>query len=230
MTDRNERSPVPWKVSDVAIATGLVFVGFLITVGLLGAAIGFFGADDPSLVTIWAVGALEGLMLVAVWSVTVRKYGVRWNALGLRRPRARRSFLLPVLALLGSLVFTAIYTVVVTGLGAESLEPPEVPEDLLGQGLTRVANSLVLVLWGPFAEEVFFRGFILAALVPSMGILGAAAASSAVFAAAHISPGAMAPIFVTGLLLSWLYLRTGSIWPSFIAHALQNLIAVSVAS
>ena len=39
---------------------------------------------------------------------------------------------------------------------------------------------------------------------------------------------AMAPIFFAGLLLSWLYLKTGSIWPSFVAHALQNLIAVSM--
>jgi membrane protease YdiL (CAAX protease family) len=36
------------------------------------------------------------------------------------------------------------------------------------------------------------------------------------------------PLFVTGLLLSWLYLRTGSIWPPFAAHAAQNLLALAV--
>ena len=51
--------------------------------------------------------------------------------------------------------------------------------------------------------------------------------ASAVFAAAHASLAVVLPLFVIGLLLSWLYLRTGSIWPPFAAHAAQNLLALA---
>jgi membrane protease YdiL (CAAX protease family) len=86
---------------------------------------------------------------------------------------------------------------------------------------------MVVVVWGPFAEEVFFRGFLLAALLPALGPTRAAAVSSAIFAGAHLTLSTMMPIFVTGMLLSWLYLRSRSIWPPFMAHAVQNLAAVA---
>ena len=135
---------------------------------------------------------------------------------------------MPWLALMGSLAFTGVYSAVVSALGLDSLELPPIEEGLLGQGAIRVLNSVVIAGWAPFAEEVFFRGFILAALVPSLGMVRAAIVGSVVFAAAHLTLGTMVPIFVTGLLLSWLYLRSRSIWPPLVAHMAQNLIAVSV--
>ncbi len=120
---------------------------------------------------------------------------------------------MPWLALMGSLAFTGVYSAVVSALGVDALEPPPIEEDLLGHGGIRVLNSVVIAGWAPFAEEVFFRGFILAALVSPLGMVRAAVVGSAVFAAAHLTLGTMAPIFVTGLLLSWLYLRSRSIWP-----------------
>ena len=94
--------------------------------------------------------------------------------------------------------------------------------------MQKVVTVIAIVAWGPFAEELFFRGFILAALIGPLGPLRAAAVSSALFAAAHVSIEAALPVFVTGMLLAWLYLRTRSIWPPVTAHALQNFIAVSV--
>jgi membrane protease YdiL (CAAX protease family) len=41
--------------------------------------------------------------------------------------------------------------------------------------------------------------------------------------------GVVIPIFVTGLLLTWLYAKTGSLVPSLLAHIGQNLLALAVA-
>lgn len=229
----SENQPVPWKATDVAVATALVFVvfaGFLVFQIVLDLAIGIDGAEERTLLNPWVIGMFEGLMLVAVWVFGIKKYNVRWRTLGLRRPEGRLSFMLPWLALLGSLVFYGIYGGVLIGLGLDSFLPPPIPGDVLGSGLSRLANTLVIVLWGPFAEEAFFRGFLLAALLRTLGPLRAAAISAAVFAAAHLTLSSMVPIFVTGLLLAWLYIRTRSIWPPITAHAAQNLIAVSLAS
>ena len=167
-------------------------------------------------------------MLSAAWTFGVKRYNATWQALGLRRPQATRSFTMPWIALMGSLLFTGLYAATVSALGLEALEPPPIEEDLLGRGGIRALNSVIIAGWAPFAEEVFFRGFILAALVSPLGVVRAAVVGSAVFAAAHVDPGTLVPIFVTGLLLSWLYLRSRSIWPPLIAHMAQNLIAVSV--
>jgi membrane protease YdiL (CAAX protease family) len=219
---------VPWKVHDIAIAIALVFLGFLAAILVLAATARVADVDERAVLSPWLTGILEGLMVLAVWVFGIRKYRVGWRALGFRGTQNGRSFALPWLALLGSLLFTGLYTVIVRALGLESLLPPPLPEDALGSGVTRLLNSLVIVVWGPFAEEVFFRGFLLAGLVPAFGLTWAAIISSTIFAAAHMSLGSLIPIFVTGLLLAWLYIKTRSLWPPITAHAIQNLIALSV--
>ena len=219
---------VPWKVADVAFATALVFVGFLAILFSLRLAIGVTGTEERTLLTPLVAGALEGLMLVSAWAFGIRKYRAPWHSVGLRRPRARWSAILPWAALLGSLAFAGIYSVTVSAMGLGSLLPQPLPEDVLGHGLSKLLNSMVIVMWGPFAGEIIFRGFLLAALVPALGPVRAAAVSSAIFAGAHLTLSAMIPMFVTGLLLAWLYLRSRSIWPPLTTHAAQNLIAVSL--
>ena len=138
--------------------------------------------------------------------------------------------LLPWVALFLSLTFGGLYVVVVTTLGIDFLLPPAIPANALGEGFYRSVNIVVIGILGPMAEEVFFRGFLLGGLAQPMGPLRAALVASAVFAISHLSVGVMIPFFVSGLLLSWLYLKTRSIWPSFTAHAAQNIIAISALS
>jgi membrane protease YdiL (CAAX protease family) len=167
-------------------------------------------------------------MLLAVWLFGIKKYRVPWETVGLRRPLVRNRLGLPAAALVGSLAFGTAYAATVSALGVDALQPEELPADLLGQGVTRVLNTVVILFWGPFTEEIFFRGFLFAALIAPFGAVRAAVISSAVFALAHVSIATMPPIFVTGLLMSWLYLKGRSVWLPFSAHMAQNLIALSV--
>ena len=153
---------------------------------------------------------------------------MRWRVLGFRRPQVPRSLLLAALALFLSLAFAVLYAAVATAIGVESLEQQPIPDKALGEGVFRLANIAVIGIIGPLAEEVFFRGFLLAGLVASLGTMRGVVAASIIFAVAHFSLGSMIPIFVTGMLLSWLYLRTRSLWPPLVAHAAQNLIALAL--
>lgn len=218
---------VPWKLSDVAIAIGLIFASFFVLALLVGVATSTIGEEGVIELTPWLFGIFEGLMVVFAWFFSIRKYHVSWQALGLRMPEARWSFALPWAVLFGSLLFAFIYETVVEALGIEALEPPPVPAESLGEGATRALNVVVIGLWGPFAEEVFFRGFLLAAFVARLGAAWAVVASAAVFAIAHLEIGSLIPIFVVGLLFGWLYLRTRSLWPPIMAHMLQNIIALA---
>jgi len=85
-----------------------------------------------------------------------------------------------------------------------------------------------LALATPLTEEIFFRGFIFAGLIPRLGVGWAMVASAAIFSVSHVSVGVLVPIFITGLALAWLYWRTGSLWTSIAAHAGQNALVVAV--
>ena len=81
---------------------------------------------------------------------------------------------------------------------------------------------------GPLAEEIFFRGLIFRLYLQARGPLVAYLVSSAVFALLHVNLPALAPIFVLGLVLAWLYRSTGSLTPGLLAHALNNGVAFMV--
>ncbi len=220
---------VPWKTGDAVAATSLVFGAFVVLLLLAPAMDAVYKGEVGSLVP-WFAATAEGAFLVAVWLFGVNRYRTGWRVADLRGPRTPRSFLLPWLVVVASLGFASAYVLVLASLGLDSLWPSPVPEELTGHGVRRLLNGAIVVGLGPFAEEVFFRGFLLAALVRPFGVLRAAVVSSAVFALAHLSLSAMVPILFTGLLLAWLYLRSRSIWPPVMAHAAQNLLAFTLAA
>jgi membrane protease YdiL (CAAX protease family) len=41
--------------------------------------------------------------------------------------------------------------------------------------------------------------------------------SGALFSIAHLGSGGLVPAFILGILLAWLYWKTGSLWPCILA-------------
>ena len=213
---------VPWRTLDVVKGVALVGGAALIIL-IIALALDL----SPGVATI-LIAALDGTMIVAVLIFGVGRYRVPWSIAGMRMPRRlTAALLLPWLVLLLSLTLSALYAVAIRYGGWERLEPSTLPADILGSGMLKVVNMLVLTLWVPMSEELFFRGFLLTGLLHRMGPVGAAVASSLLFAVGHGSLGALVPTLIAGLLLSWLYLRTRSLLPCFMAHSAQNIIAVS---
>ena len=223
---------VTWTVLDIVVGSAIVLLGTVAVVILLAFTplAPESEADSIGIGFFWVSAALHGaLTLFVVWLYVVRRYRLRWSALGLRRPTGKYVNLLALATLLGSLGFTALYGWVVSTLGLDVLLPEPVPEELADRRYF-VISAILIAGWVPFVEEVFFRGFIFSGLAVRYGILAAGAISAAVFAAAHLSLGSLAPVFVTGILFAWLYHRTKSISATFSAHAGQNLIALSFAA
>jgi sodium transport system permease protein len=109
------------------------------------------------------------------------------------------------------------------GEGAEKIE--ELINGLLaGYGMT-VTVMLVGVLPG-ICEEIFFRGSMVAGLQRGIGPIGAICVSAFLFAASHGSPDRFLPQCVLGVLLAVLVLRSGSILPGMLVHALHNAVIV----
>lgn len=92
-------------------------------------------------------------------------------------------------------------------------------------------NAVVVALVGPFTEELTFRGLgfgLLARFGPVLAVAGTALA----FAAAHGLIAGLVPLFVFGLGVGMLRLRTGSVYPGMLLHACFNgaVLALAAAS
>lgn len=220
---------VPWRVRDTLAGLAVVLAATFLAVVLAKVSDGSTLSDGSALVPVVLL-LLQLLTVSAVWVFGIRRYGSSWKSLGLVKARGKWAYALAGAALLASLFLGGVYTSLAMAADLDSLIPPPIPSDALGAGLVRLSNIAVIGLVGPLAEEIFFRGFMLAAMVNTMGALRGAAAGSALFAISHGDVGVMVPAFMSGLLLSWLYLKTRSVGPPFTAHMVQNLLALSLAA
>ncbi len=111
-------------------------------------------------------------------------------------------------------------------------------------GLAIPVIVLVVVIFGPAVEELVFRGAVfnglyrlgmLAAagneskrfksIVDKVSFVAAALVSSAVFALLHLEPVLLAALLILAMTLCTLFRRTGSLLPTFVAHATFNSFA-----
>jgi uncharacterized protein len=84
----------------------------------------------------------------------------------------------------------------------------------------------VVCLAAPVVEETVFRGVLYRWLRGVMPLGTAMVASATVFAAAHAVTLLFLPLLGLGILLAWVYERSGSLWPGVVVHALFNLLGI----
>ncbi len=220
------RLTVPWRGGQVA--WGLLFLVIGASILLLAVAIILLLTGDLNqALSAWASSVLVGLVILfIVWYLGLRPTGASFALLGLRATRipVGRAILWTIGALVLSFGATWLYSFIIERIGVDWLLPPESYGEIVFEGPAVILTFLALALWTPLTEELFFRGFVFAGLVHRRGVPGALIYSALIFSAFHLlaGPGVLVPIFITGILLAWLYHRTGSLWPSIAAHAGQN--------
>ncbi len=87
---------------------------------------------------------------------------------------------------------------------------------------------LFVGLLGPVMEEIFFRGFVYTALRSRFGIPRGILISAIIFAALHMNIGAFFPILALGILLSYIYEKTGTLISSITMHILHNSLVLGL--
>jgi len=244
----------PWTVGDIARGVAMVIGLFivvlilsvvsltLILIGQLGlegiAELGAEGLEQllssqvflqPLLIVSFVASfALQGVIFLTAWLFSVSKYRCGWQALGFRSFNMKRALLLVLVVLGIAVLVNVLYELLIVYLGMEP--PPAVPPEFIQSGLSLAMLSLLALLVAPFVEETFFRGFILPGVGSRIGYGWGAVLSALIFALVHVLTlwqlGVMVPIFLLGLLLAWLYMRTGSIWPCIFTHFAYNSLAL----
>jgi uncharacterized protein len=149
--------------------------------------------------------------LVEISERTVVSLGLRWGILGWLSTSLLGAALLPWLASRGF-----------------DLHRQEAIEMFAraGSASVRIALSLTAVIIAPMAEEFIFRGWLYPVLKRFTTGPFAALATALLFGAVHVNFAGLIPLTFFGLLLCWLYERSGSLLTPMLAHSLFNGITL----
>lgn len=115
-------------------------------------------------------------------------------------------------------------------LGRDTDEIEERARELTDRanGFGLVMLALVVVVGAPLAEELFFRGLTLRALLRRVGAPAAVVLSSALFAATHLDLLSFPALFVFGVVMAVLVRRSGRLGPAWWAHIGFNATTIAI--
>ncbi len=219
---------VPWTMGDVALA---LILPLLLVVLNVGAAITTDTDIDDLTETDHIVGlafgfVLEAALLAFVYYFAVRKYRGSWSSLGFRRPENVRWWF-PLAIVGGSFLTIWVWVglLYVLGIAPES----NIPENIYDYAIPVVMLGLLTIIVAPFAEEVFFRGFLFQGAAKRWGMWAGIGFSAFIFGLAHAgAPESwllLPAIAAIGAIFAWGIAKSGSIYPSLFAHVVFNSVS-----
>ncbi len=219
---------VPWTIGDIARA---LILPLLLIVLNVGAAITTDVDTDDLTETDHIIGlgfglVLEAALLALAYYFAVRKYRGSWRSLGFRRPVNMRWWL-PLAILGGSFATIWLWVGLLYALGIA----PEsnIPENIYDFAIPVVMLGLLTIIVAPFAEEVFFRGFLFQGVAKRWGMWAGIGFSAFIFGLSHAgAPDSwllLPAIAAIGAIFAWGFAKSGSIYPSLFAHVVFNSVS-----
>jgi len=105
---------------------------------------------------------------------------------------------------------------------------PSLNDELVKMGFGHLSSFIIICLIPGITEEIAYRGLIQHWLQTAIKPWRALILTSALFTAMHLSVLSAPYLFLLGLLLGWLKLKTGSLYPSMLVHILHNYAVISI--
>lgn len=241
------RPDLPWTFPDLGVST-LAAIPFLVLAFGLAfqemrawmdrpEGIGGMLADVSILRLMLGTALATDLAASAVVLYRGRvRHGLPWSQMGFWFPGVREAFVKPLLWIACFLLAELCYERILVWQGlspasqllAGLIGTARAPEDKLFVVLT--AGILIPVL-----EEFLFRGFLFPLFTRYVGLGWGMAISTFLFAVGHLEPVpggwiqnalSLPPFLLLGILLCWLFQRSGSLLPAIVAHVANNLFQV----
>jgi len=95
---------------------------------------------------------------------------------------------------------------------------------LAGFETSLFGSVLALVVVAPMTEELLFRGLIMRGFLSRYAVGKAIFASAILFGIFHLNPWQFVHTTIIGILLAWWFVRTKSLVPCILGHALNNAL------
>ena len=135
----------------------------------------------------------------------------------------------PVFAMIVDNILVLVYGVMFVAMFGE----PTIPELPGGTSWESSSSALILTfisicILTPISEELLFRGYILDSINRIHGKWPAILLSSLLFGLVHFDPYIIGMATIGGVIYGWIRIRTGSLIPGIVAHAMWNTMALIV--
>lgn len=191
----------------VATVLGSLLTGVLQKIGSVSVGFGAF------------LGYVIQFSLVIIFGLFQRK---------IRSPKETRLLKFGLAKLDFVIILWGTIMVLATGVVIEPLLNlfPETYWDRLGNimaaGGWMMFTSIVIA---PIMEEILFRGILQDALMRKYGVFVGILIASAVFGIVHLIPQQVVNAFMIGIVLGYIYYRTGALLPVILIHCINNAIS-----
>jgi membrane protease YdiL (CAAX protease family) len=221
--------PARWNIWDVArVVILFLFFGYMLVIieSLLLRVIPILKDDNFRMMVNTSI--LDTLAVVFIIYFTVNQYKEDLVSLGLSAKNFVKNVfygLVGYIAAAPILVLILALVALVVQITKYVPETQPVVELFLKEENAPflVYTSIFTAVLGPVIEELFFRAFMYNAFKKTIGIFWAMLITSAVFASLHTNIVGFFPIMALGVLLAYMYEKTGTLVSSITVHMLHNL-------
>lgn len=207
------------------------FIVVELTWVLVQIGVDFSAVNDAVLETILTAITWVVVLLLAVGvPFFVYKKKITRRDIGLQRLPTWAELGLALAGYVASAI-VAYYAIIFLGTivpGFDAVEEQDVGFVGLSHRYEYVVAFVTLVIIAPFAEEIFFRGYIYGKLKRYIPTWLAIVVVSIMFGAAHGQWNVGVMTFIMSLFMCGLRDLTGSLWPAIVLHMTRNGIAYTV--
>lgn len=131
------------------------------------------------------------------------------------------------LALKGYALYLAIsvFACILVVYGGIKIPGYQIPAPIFGATVPAIiAVGVIMVIILPVIEEIIFRKFLLQLLTDKVGNMRGSIITAMLFASVNSIHRGFIPVFILGLILNWVFMRSKSIWPCIWLHVINNAV------
>lgn len=230
------RQSTPWGIKDVVGVLVFAFLGGTVSAALsprLLARTTWLAEGIPGreALQILAASYVQSFLLFAlVLFCVLFKYRASIAEVGLSCLSFRGLFYLGFWGVVGGLTVIAVVLLLMSALASlvHSAPSPQPLAELLvkysGNRGFFLLSAILVGVFSPVGEEVYFRGFVYPTIRQRLGMLPALFLSSILFGALHFDLFRFLPLTAGGAVLAMICERTNSLLPAILAHSVWNVV------
>lgn len=220
----------PWKIKEVLwillISSVLLFLAAItLFFSSFGEVIDKSSNKSFYFLGIFLIQWLIILLPLAI--VTLKNHKFKWKNFGFRKVKILKALGLILSGYLMFLGITFIVSIIIVFFNVKipgyQIQREIIP--LFGTGITSlIIAGVMIVIIAPIVEEIFFRGFLLRSLSNKVGLIYGSIISASIFAIFHLQLQNIIPIFILGLIINSIVIKSKSLWPAIGFHIFNNTL------
>lgn len=223
------------EIKKIGLLTGGAFISYVVLQNLLSLVIVAFKLTEKYSGDSIFQSAVDTILIIVsmllpfyLFSKGMRKTSKLNEELKLNAPKRKSEFLLAVIAGAGlcmlSSILTSYLTIFIEAFGIKLTSPDiALPTGFLGFTITMIR----IVVCAAMTEEICMRGYVMGNL-RAYGDKFAILMSALLFALMHGNLIQAPFAFLSGIIIGYLTVKTGSLWTGIFIHAINNGVSVVI--